>query len=94
MGYMISPPKHTGIVNMTQKQFHRVIKKAQKNLEKQLKLLRERMGEENIKSDFHMTHEIATISGEIKGILMIYEALEEVLNDKRRSNKKNWRYKT
>lgn len=73
--------KSVGLVNMTQKQFNKVIKKARKNLEKQLELLRKKNEEENIKSDFYMTHEIATISGEIKGILMIYEALEEVFND-------------
>lgn len=73
--------RSVGLVNMTQKQFNKIIKNAQKNLEKQLKLLRKKQEEENIKSDFYMTHEIATISGEIKGILMIYEALEEAFND-------------
>lgn len=71
--------KTKGAIQITQDQFHKVIKKARKDLEKQLKLLRKKSEEENIKSDFYMTHEIATISGEIKGILMIYEALEEVV---------------
>lgn len=73
--------RSVGLVNMTQKQFNKIIKNAQKNLEKQLKLLRKKQKEENIKSDFYMTHEIAKISGEIEGILMIYEALEEAFND-------------
>lgn len=74
-----SKNKSKGAIQITQDQFHKVIKKARKDLEKQLKLLRKKNEEENIKSDFYMTHEIATISGEIKGILMIYEALEEVV---------------
>ena len=57
---------------------HKMIKKVKKKLEKELKQLRKKNEEENIKSDFYMTHEIAKISGEIKGILMIYEALEEI----------------
>ena len=67
--------------NKTQKEYLKALKNAKKKMEKELKKLRKKNEEENIKSDFHMTHEIATISGEIKGILMIYEALEEVLND-------------
>ena len=73
--------RSVGLVTITQKQFNKAIKKARKNLEKQLELLRRKNEEENIKSDFYMTHEIATISGEIKGILMIYEALEEAFDD-------------
>ena len=73
--------RSVGLVTITQKQFNKAIKNAQKNLEKQLKLLRRKNEEENIKSDFYMTHEIAKISGEIEGILMIYEALEEAFDD-------------
>lgn len=73
--------KILGSISLTQEGYKKVLKTAKKKMEKELEKLRKKNEEENIKSDFHMTHEIATISGEIKGILMIYEALEEVLND-------------
>jgi len=71
--------KQYGSISLTQKEYSKVLKNAKKKMKEELKQLRKKQEEENIKSDFYMTHEIATISGEIKGILMIYEALEEVV---------------
>lgn len=73
--------KQYGSISLTQKEYLKVLKNAKKKIKEELKQLRKKNEEENIKSDFYMTHEIATISGEIKGILMIYEALEEAFND-------------
>ena len=73
--------KQYGSISLTQKEYLKVLKNAKKKMKEELKQLRKKNEEENIKSDFYMTHEIAKISGEIKGILMIYEALEEVFND-------------
>lgn len=73
--------KQYGSISLTQKEYLKVLKNAKKKMEKELKQLRKKSEEENIKSDFYMTHEIAKISGEIEGILMIYEALEEAFDD-------------
>ena len=70
--------KQYGSISLTQKEYSKVIKRAKRKMKEELKQLRKKNEEENIKSDFYMTHEIGKISGEIEGILMIYEALEEV----------------
>lgn len=71
--------KILGSISLTQEGYKKVLKTAKKKMEKELDKLREKNEEENIKSDFYMTHEIAKISGEIKGIIMIYDALEEAM---------------
>ena len=77
--FKMDDEKILGSVSLTQEGYKMVLRTAKKKMEKELDKLRKKNEEENIKSDFHMTHEIATISGEIKGILMIYDALEEAM---------------
>ena len=60
-----------GTVQLTQEQYLKALKIAKRKLDRELERLRSEK----------TTYEIAKISGEIKGIKMIYEALEEVLND-------------
>lgn len=72
--------KVCGTVQLTHEKYLEALKIAKRKLNRELERLNTEK-EDYIKSDFDTTYEIAKISGEIKGITMIYEALEEVTND-------------
>lgn len=55
----------------------KAIKKAKKRIDAELERLREENTRKNYESDFHMTHDIAVISGKISGLLMILEEIDK-----------------